>query len=72
MTITRSYNISNSNNSGGEAGFAKAEYRGGAGSMIDRLIPEYNAERVCKGWNIIDYYGRTILGGKVVLREAKS
>jgi hypothetical protein len=71
--MTRSCDISNGNNAGGVAGFAKAECGGGAGSTTDRSMPECNAERVCKGWNAMDYYGRTILGGKVVLmREAKS
>jgi hypothetical protein len=68
----RSYNINNGNNAGGGAGFIKAECGGRAGSITDRSIPECNTERVCKGWNTIDYYSRTILGGKVVLREAKS
>jgi hypothetical protein len=35
ITMTRSYNISNGNNTGGGAGFAKAECGGGAGLIIN-------------------------------------
>jgi hypothetical protein len=48
MATTRSYNMSNGITLEAELGLINAKCGGGAGLIIDRLMPEYNAERVYK------------------------